>query len=336
MAKGKGFTSGKTANKVFPGSWIPEAGTYEMTLAGAMLYWNDAFKEEDPPQLQMGFIFQVDDPDCPNEPMEGTESTYEFVENYVRLQVDDDNNFSPGGKRAKAFKVLSALYGKEFDSFSDEFEWNVWSQAFEDLDLESIADVPHIKSYKEGERWLQLDEINIMGTNVIGQKCMIQIGFPERPDGKQSDNLRIVAAIALPSSKRKGSSKSGAAKPKGGKKSGGGKSAKGGTPDEAAPEAPKHVVWTLSKFGELEIPEGHWLPFLRFWTEDPALASVNDMSREDAVKFKGIYDSDVEQVKEMYADWAQQQEFPPDAPAAVTGEDDDDDEDFPPEEDLPF
>ena len=314
----KGFSSGKTKSLVFPGTWIPREGTFEATLTGCTIFWNDDYNNKEKKQLQIGLIMELNDPDCDNEPLKNTEFTFEHVENYIRLMVDDELNFSPGSTRAKAYKILHAFYGEAFDSFSDDFTWVMYAPEFDNMS--SITEIPHKNDYNQGEEWLRLKEFSIMGTGMFGRKALIQVGYAEKPSGGFSERLTIVGALPLPSTGKKAS----------GGKNQGKRTSRAKTeakqeqkePAEAKPatdnEHPKHVGYVLARLATLGIPEGQQLPFLRYFAQDPTLKTVDDFPRETALVFKGLYSSDPEQVKQQYLEWAKPSEdesddmFPPD------------------------
>lgn len=349
----RGFKS--RAPKMFAaGSFMPQEGVFIGELIGAQLYWSTNFnapKDTDIStregcDLNLGFMFAIEDPDSDNEPMENDpEGRYLHIEGFVRLQVDKDGNFGPGGSRAKANKIMSGLYGESFDSFDEDFEFALYAPALEEYN--DIYEVPHFQEYDKGEEWLKLTELSINSQNLIGKKAQLQFGHADKPDGSKSDKVTIIHAMPMPKTggKKKPAMKSGAAK-KG--ENGNGvadvtenpfekeEPAKAAAPRTDVTELPKHVRWVVGRLTTppLNVQEAHWLPFLQHFTEDAVggpIQALEDLDRLDAQSFKGLWEADEgEQLAEMYREWAKGR-----ALAGKKAEPAEDDDEFGDEE-LPF
>lgn len=349
------FGSKATTQTTFPGQFQVREGTFEAELLGMQIYWNDPFQKDADPELQVGFILGIDDPDATHDPDEETE-LYIHREQFVRLQVDDEGNFSPGGARAKAYKLISAFYGQDFDAFDSEFEWELEAAEFDSM--ESIADIPHRKDYDKNDEWLRLDGVSVMGEPLFGKKAMIQFGYAQKPDGSYSDRLTVVGAMAMPRTRRSGASKAkGKAKGKGGDTPRPVRGEPAGTPGLA--DAPAHVKWVLARLEKAGMVGGQATGFLSNFFETE-ISSPLDLTVAQAKTFKGLWQADDgEQLTQAAADWWESVKDAADDP------DDDDefedepvtpitrgdagkskvtgkmaqqalDDEFPPEEDLPF
>lgn len=354
----KGFTSTKPPSMAAPGSFLPREGVFIGELIGAQLYWSSKFGEKNNDiaaregcDLNLGLIFAVQDPDSDNDPMEDdAEGRYRHVESFIRLHVDKDGNFGPGGGRAKANKILTALNGESFDPFDSDFEFGLYGAGLEKYD--DIYEVPHITEYDKGEEWLALTEVIINGKNLIGQSAQFQFGNAEKPDGGKSEKITIISAMPMPktgSGKKKSASLKSKPATKG---SNGNGTADIDTPLDPEPPAaptsdrvdlasmPKSVQWVLKRLAAepMSIPEKHWLPFLQHFTEDSEtgpVAALEDLSRDDALKFQGLHKADDgDQLAEMYREWARDLALAGKKAAAVAPADDDGDE-FDDEDDAP-
>lgn len=324
----RGFKS-RAPKMSAPGSFMPREGVFIGELIGAQLYWSTNFnapKDTDIStredcDLNVGFMFAIEDPDSDNEPMENDEEgRYLHIEGFVRLQVDKDGNFGPGGSRAKANKIMTGLYGESFDPFDEDFEFALYAPELEGMN--DIYEVPHYQEYDKGEEWLKLTELSINGVNLIGRKTQLQFGHADKPDGTKSEKVTIIHAMPMPkvgSRKKGGAMKSSAAK-KG--ENGNGVAdvtenpfEKDGPPPRTEPRVdvtalPKHVRWVVGRLTTppLNIQESHWLPFLQHFTEDAVggpIKALEDLDRVDAQSFKGLWEADDgEQLAEMYQEWA--------------------------------
>lgn len=355
---GKGFTSRKAPSMVAPGSFEPREGTFVGELIGAQFYWSTNFNarganpdisQREGCDLNLGFIFAIEDPDSDNDPMENdAEGRYRHIESFVRLHVDKDGNFGPGGARAKANKLMTALNGESFNPYDDEFDFTLYGPKLEQYD--EIFEVPHIEEYDKGEEWLQLTELSVNGKNLIGERAMLQFGYAEKPNGGRSERLSIIGAMPMP---KTGSRKKGAAMKSGAAKKG--ERSNGAPPidtplDPPAPKAkpservdldalPKSVQWVLKRMmaEPMNIQEAHWLPFLQHFTEDSEtgpIESLADLQRDDALKFQGLHKADDgEQLAEMYREWARDLALANKKAAKVEDVAEDDDLD---DDDLPF
>lgn len=296
--------SGKTKGGTFPGQFDPKLGTFNAELVGLQLYHSDNFNDKNKLDLCLGFIMDIEDPDASNEPQEN--GLYRHTESFVRLQVDDDGNFGPGGAKAKAYKLLSAFYGEDFNSFDDDFEW--WFDFPEGVEFDHIDDVPHHKSYQKDEEWLPLVDIFIKPAGkqergVMGSRAMIKFGHAQKPDGSYSDKISIIEAIALPRSARSG------AAPKASSR------AKAAPAPQAAPapapaapatpganSAPQYIVWVINKATELGIPSEDFQPWFEDFLGEP-INAPDSFSKEQAKRFKSAYDNDSDQLTQSYAEW---------------------------------
>lgn len=351
----RGFKS--RAPKMFAeGSFAPREGVFIGELIGAQLYWSTNFnapKDADISiregcDLNIGFIFAIEDPDSENTPMENdAEGRYQHIEGFVRLQIDKDGNFGPGGSRAKANKIMTGLYGESFDAFDENFEFALYAPELEQYN--DIYEVPHYQEYDKGEEWLKLTELSINGQNLIGKRTQLQFGHADKPDGGKSDKVTIIHAMPMPKtgSRKKAPLKSGAAK-KGENGNGAGDVTEDPFEKEAAPvrteprvdtsALPQHIRWVIARMTTppLSIQEKDWLPFLQHFTEDAVggpIAALEDLDRVDAKSFKGLYEADGgEQLAEMYQEWAKARALSGKAEVAdVTSDDDEFGED-----ELPF
>jgi hypothetical protein len=329
----RGFRS-KAPKVAAAGSFTPRIGTFLATLENVLLFWSDKFGTDDR-ELNLGFVMAIDDPES-LEPSERDDGLYKYVENYVRLQVDSDGNFGPGGSRAKANKLLSAFVGRPIDLNAPDYEFALWGPELERYD--DIYSVPHWKDYEKGEAWLSLTEISVSGVNAVGRQAQVQFGHAEKPDGTKSEKVSIVNAMPVIQPSRKAGKKPmrSTAQPTGN----GSQSLEDQTP-EIGPPIPTPIKrqpdidpmayegatrWVLKALQKMEVPNMNWLGFLRFFCED-ATMTLDKLSVEDARTFKGLFDSDNGvQLVEMYKEWAKV--------STTTAADEADGEEFP--DDLPW
>jgi hypothetical protein len=350
----RGFKS-RAPKMSAPGSFMPREGVFIGELIGAQLYWSTNFnapKDTDIStredcDLNLGFMFAIEDPDSDNEPMENDEEgRYLHVEGFVRLQVDKDGNFGPGGSRAKANKIMTGLYGESFDAFDEDFEFALYAPKLEEFN--DIYEVPHYQEYDKGEEWMRLTELSVNGANLIGRKAQLQFGYAEKPNGTKSEKVTIIHAMPMPKTggkKKAAAMKSGAAK-KGENGNGAQDVVENPFEKEAStPKAearvdvstlPQHIRWVVARLTTppLNIQEAHWLPFLQHFTEDAVggpIATLEDLDRVDAKSFKGLWEADEgEQLAEMYREWAKER-----ALSGKPAADADGDDEFA-EDELPF
>lgn len=329
------LSSGKTKSGLFPGQFEARKGTFTGELVVTQLYHRDNW-DKTARELCMGFILDIEDPEATGEPQEN--GLYRHIESFVKLQVDDDGNFSPGGAKSKAYKITSALLGEDFDSFSDDFEWEFILP--QDVDLISIDDVPHHNEYPDGEEWLTLDDLTILNQSLYGNRAMFKFGHAQKPDKSYSDKITIIEAVALPKSQR--SAPTQAAKPatKPASKPAAKPASKPASKPAAAPAAPvatgatnlpKYITWVHDKLAELSIPEEDQQPLMAFLLSE-TIPSRESFSKEQARTIKSFYDNDPDQITQAYAAWKETQaanggEFPPE-PEGTAPWDEEEDKEF--------
>lgn len=355
----KGFTSKQAPRTAAPGSFMPQEGVFIGELIGAQLYWSTKFGEKNNDiaaregcDLNLGLIFAVNDPDSDNDPMEDdAQGRYRHSEGFVRLHVDKDGNFGPGGGKAKANKILTGLLGQSFDPFDDDFEFTLYGPELEQYD--DIFEVPHFTEYQKDEEWLKLTELVVNGTNLIGREAQLQFGYQDKPQGGRSERITILTAMAMPKTgKKKATAKMNGGTAKKGEQTNGAGDTMGEdpfTPEEkpaqAAPKVdlaalPNHIKWVVKHLASepMNVQEAHWLPFLQHFTADGEggpIATLEDLDRADAKTFKGLYEADDgEQLAEMYRTWRLDLTKAAKKAAAAEPEEDEDDEFG--ESDLPF
>lgn len=322
----RGFKS-RAPKMMAEGSFAPREGVFIGELIGAQLYWSTNFNTPKDTDISMregcdlniGFVFAVEDPDSDNTPMENdAEGRFQHIEGFVRLQIDKDGNFGPGGSRSKANKIMTGLYGESFDAFDENFEFALYAPELEQYN--DIYEVPHYQEYDKGEEWLKLTELSISGQNLIGRRAQLQFGYADKPNGTKSEKVTIIHAMPMPktATRKKAPLKSGAAK-KGENGNGAGDVTETpfDKPAPAKPEAktdvsilPQHIRWVIGRMATppLSIQERDWLPFLQHFTEDAEGGPITDLEtldRVDAKSFKGLYEADNgEQLAELYQEWA--------------------------------
>lgn len=330
MAARRGFTSKQAPRTMAPGSFLPQEGVFISELIAAQLYWSTKFGVKDNDitaredcELNLGLVFAVQDPDSDNDPMEDdAQGRYRHSEGFVRLHVDKDGNFGPGGGKAKAHKILAALLGQAFDPYDKDFDFTLYGPELEQYD--DIFLVPHFQEYNKDEEWLKLTELIVNGTNLIGREAQLQFGYAEKPQGGRSERITIIGAMTMPKTgKKKVAAKAnlkGGSPKKGEKADGdGGKMGEDAfTPEkkttDAAPRLdasllPQHIRWVVGRMvmEPMSVQEPHWLPFLQYFTEDGdsgPIEVLDDLDRLDAKKFKGLWEADEgEQLAEMYLTW---------------------------------
>ena len=290
-------------------------GSFYGKLVGGFLYRSRDFNDKEKINLQMGLTFHVEDNDSEHDPIEGTENLYEYTEHFLNLNVDDDGNFTPGGERARAYKLLSGFYGKDFNSFDEDFEWGFYGPWMDNIS--GIDDVPLVETFEKGAPWpTPLTDIDILGDSLIGRRAILKFGYPTNPQTKQpGKRLKALDAVPIPG---------GGAAPEPVKNL----DAPAEPPVKPKYEGEKHVVWVRELLDGLGLGPVHHKGFLVWWdggenfTED---MNVKEFPKDSATTLARLVKNDKATVVSLVDEYKNEQNRA--SPI---------DEEFPPEDDLPF
>ena len=172
--KGKKSTSGPSF----------EHGMFEADLVEINCYTSENFNSKDP-EVNLTFVWNMG----PNPDDESKDLMY--YDSFVTLYQDEDGYPVIGGKKGKMYKRLYGLYGREFDPFADDLDWEIVFPAKYD-DPDKLLNLPHWQSYNRDDPRLEIKSLKVAGQELIGRTAQIELGNAQKPDGTFSTKTSVI------------------------------------------------------------------------------------------------------------------------------------------------
>lgn len=156
-------------------------GPVEAVLEEVRCYVADNYNTKEP-EVNLTLVWNMGEhPDKPNDDLL-------FYDAFVTVYQDDDGYPVIGGKRAKLYKRLYGLYGREFDPTDEGIDFEIaFPKKYDDPEL--LLDMPGF----DKDNPLLVRSIKLYGKELIGQTAMIDLGFADIPGtNKKSERTSII------------------------------------------------------------------------------------------------------------------------------------------------
>ena len=161
-----------------------EHGMYHATLVGANMFLSPNYNTG---ELELNVSLELDLDGKPH------------YDAFITIPTDDAGLPRMAGSKSKLYNRLSALYGERFDPKAVGKTLTVEYALPEQYDSpEGLRELPTWDDIDTGAKQRVPVTIRVNAIDLMGRRCLVEIGNMQKPDGTMSKRTSVVTAMPLP------------------------------------------------------------------------------------------------------------------------------------------